>query len=78
MVTTNQKPTIDTQNQKSKNTGILQNKIMKPQWEKRRIKKQEKTYKDNWKISNKMAESTYPSKITLNVSVLGIPWWSSG
>ena len=77
MVTTNQKPTIDTQNQKSKNTGILQNKIMKPQWEKRRIKKQ-KNYKDNWKRSNKMAESTYLSKITLNVRVLGIPWWSSG
>ena len=37
-----------------------------------------KNYKDNWKTSNKMAVSTHLSKIPLNVSVLGIPWWSSG
>jgi len=36
MATINQKPAIDTQNQKERNASILLQKIIKPQWKKQK------------------------------------------
>ena len=42
MVTTNQKPTIDTQKQRDRNTSIPLKEIMKPQKKKKKKKKKER------------------------------------
>ena len=52
MVTTNQKPTIDTQKQRDRNTSIPLKEIMKPQKKKKRKRKRkkeitQKDYQDN-------------------------------
>ena len=46
---------------------------MKPQGKREREKETERNYKNNQKIINKMAISTYLSVITLNVSGLNCP-----
>ena len=70
MATTNQKPTIDTQNpQRDRKSNITLKKIIIPQGKRLR----EKNHKNNQKTSNKMATSTYLSIIILNVNELNAP-----
>ena len=56
-VTTNQKPTIDTQKQDRKNRSIPINNIIKLQGKKLKGKKRRlgKDYKISWKVNSKMA-----------------------
>ena len=70
IVTTNQKPTIDIQNLETKEHKHNTKKIIKPQGNtKRRRKELRRTTETN----NKMTLSTYLSIITLNVNGLNAP-----
>ena len=57
MVTTNQKPTTDTQKKRERNTSIPLKKIIETQKKKLKEEK-EKKYRYNQKTSNKTAIST--------------------
>ena len=69
MVTTNQKPTIDTQkNQRERNTSIPLKKIIKQGKNLKEEEKYREEVQKQSKTSNKMAISTYLSIMTLNVN----------
>ena len=75
MVTTNKKPTIDTQKLKRQvhKKTTKENHQTTREETKRRRNEQRRTNKNKWKTSDKLAVSTHLSIITLNGNGLNAP-----
>lgn len=80
MVTTNQKPIIETHKNKDKGPKCIIKKksLMDKKRQKEKKKGTEKYYRNTWRTINKIAISTYLTTITLNVEGLNSPIKGTG